>query len=301
MNLEQLTILYRGPLSSCNYGCRYCPFAKRHESATELEGDRRALRRFVAWCVAHPGTRLSILFTPWGEALVHGAYQDALVELSQSAHVRRVAIQTNLSCRLDWVAACDTSRLALWATYHPSEVRRSAFVARCLTLAETGVHFSVGAVGVREHLPEIESLRRELPREIYIWVNAVKELGRYYDAEDIARITAVDPLFGLNLANYPSRGRACKTGSSVVAVDGHGTARRCHFVDEPLGNLYASDFESRLFARPCPNAVCRCHVGYVYLEHLDLDSVFGTRGLERIPLGWPDSGHRRRLPLQRSR
>ena len=26
-------ILYRGPLSSCNYGCEYCPFAKHAESA----------------------------------------------------------------------------------------------------------------------------------------------------------------------------------------------------------------------------------------------------------------------------
>ena len=27
-----LSILYRGPLSSCNYGCEYCPFAKHRET-----------------------------------------------------------------------------------------------------------------------------------------------------------------------------------------------------------------------------------------------------------------------------
>ena len=27
-----LSILYRGPLSSCNYACGYCPFAKRRAS-----------------------------------------------------------------------------------------------------------------------------------------------------------------------------------------------------------------------------------------------------------------------------
>jgi sulfatase maturation enzyme AslB (radical SAM superfamily) len=44
-----LSILYRGPLSSCNYGCEYCPFAKREESYAQLETDRVALLRFVAW------------------------------------------------------------------------------------------------------------------------------------------------------------------------------------------------------------------------------------------------------------
>ncbi|MEN8446791.1 MAG: radical SAM protein, partial [Cyanobacteria bacterium J06555_13] len=28
-----LSILYRGPLLSCNYGCEYCPFAKRQQTA----------------------------------------------------------------------------------------------------------------------------------------------------------------------------------------------------------------------------------------------------------------------------
>src|SRR4051812_7290966 len=65
----KLRILYRGPLSSCNYDCRYCPFAKRHETAAELGRDRGALQRFVAWLSQQFDVRFSILFTPWGEAL----------------------------------------------------------------------------------------------------------------------------------------------------------------------------------------------------------------------------------------
>ena len=49
-----LSILYRGPLSSCNYACGYCPFAKRRETAAELARDRTALERFVAWVAARP-------------------------------------------------------------------------------------------------------------------------------------------------------------------------------------------------------------------------------------------------------
>ncbi len=49
-----LSILYRGPLSSCNYDCPYCPFAKRQETAAELLVDRAALERFVCWIPAGP-------------------------------------------------------------------------------------------------------------------------------------------------------------------------------------------------------------------------------------------------------
>src|SRR5439155_13329710 len=47
-----LSLLYRGPLSSCNYDCGYCPFAKRRETAAELARDRTALGRFVDWVAA---------------------------------------------------------------------------------------------------------------------------------------------------------------------------------------------------------------------------------------------------------
>src|SRR5207249_11955541 len=116
-----LSILYRGPLSSCNYGCGYCPFAKRRETAAELAADRRALERFVDWVAQRERDRFSILFTPWGEAMIRRWYQQAFSELSAMPHVEKVAAQTNLSCRLDWVEDCNKERMALWTTFHPTE------------------------------------------------------------------------------------------------------------------------------------------------------------------------------------
>src|SRR5688500_7215286 len=146
-----LSILYRGPLSSCNYGCEYCPFAKHHETRQELAEDERALARFVDWVArqGERGHRLSILFTPWGEALVRRWYQEALVRLTNLPAVRKAAIQTNLSCRLDWVERCDRARLGLWCTYHPTETSRERFVARCRQLDQRGVRYSVGMVGLK--------------------------------------------------------------------------------------------------------------------------------------------------------
>jgi MoaA/NifB/PqqE/SkfB family radical SAM enzyme len=278
-----LSILYRGPLSSCNYACAYCPFAKHAETAAELANDRSALDRFVAWVAEHPEHEISVLFTPWGEALIRRWYQDALVRLTNLSCVRRAAIQTNLSCALDWIDGCDKNRLALWATYHPTEVERGRFVAKCMELRRRGVRFSVGMVGLKEYAAEAGALRRDLPADVYLWINAYKDRPEYYGEEDIRHFTEIDPLFPVNNQRHPSLGRICRTGHTVIAVDGQGTIRRCHFIKEPLGNLYENDLVAVLAPRPCTNATCGCHIGYVHLEYLHLERVFGDGVLERIP------------------
>jgi hypothetical protein len=278
-----LSILYRGPLSSCNYDCGYCPFAKRLESHGELRLDRDALARFVAWAAAHADIRLGVLFTPWGEALIRPWYQDALIQLSNLPHVRKVAIQTNLSCKLDWVEACDHAKLALWTTYHPGETTRSQFLDRCQELERRGVRYSVGVVGLKEHRAEIEAMRRELPGHVYLWINAAKDRPDEYDADDVRRFTAIDPLFPVNNTRHPSLGRPCDAGETVISVDGDGVMRRCHFIKEPIGNLYADDFADALRPRRCTNATCGCHIGYVHMPELKMATVFGDGLLERIP------------------
>jgi hypothetical protein len=163
-----LAILYRGPLASCNYGCDYCPFAKRKDDRDALARDRAALQRFVAW-VEHEHARapISVMLTPWGEALVHRSYRDAMVRLSLLAHVERVVAQTNLSCDVEWLADGDPRTLALWATFHPGEVARARFVAKVLRVRELGVRISVGIVGLAAHLPEATARRAALPRDVY--------------------------------------------------------------------------------------------------------------------------------------
>jgi MoaA/NifB/PqqE/SkfB family radical SAM enzyme len=279
----RLSILYRGPLESCNYGCAYCPFAKHAETAAERAEDAAALERFVGWVESRRGDHVSVLLTPWGEALTRARYQRALVRLTNAPHVEKAAIQTNLSCRLDWVEDCDKGKLGLWTTYHPSEVARGRFLAKCFELSRRGVRYSVGVVGLKEHAEEIEALRRELPPDVYLWVNAYKRVGGYYDGEDLRRFGAVDPLFHINNRQHPSLGRACLCGESVISVAGDGTVRRCHFIREPLGNIYEEGFEASLRARPCTNDTCGCHIGYVHMPDLGLYRIFGRGVLERVP------------------
>ncbi|MBW1596686.1 STM4011 family radical SAM protein [Streptomyces sp. JJ38] len=281
-----LTILYRGPLASCDYDCPYCPFAKRRDSAHRLRADRAALERFVAWVAEQTGDRVSVLFTPWGEGLVRSWYRRALVELSHLPQVRRVAIQTNLSCRTGWLAEARREVAALWCTYHPGQVPYERFRARCAELTAAGVRYSVGVVGLDAHLAEARRLRAELPPEVYVWVNAAE--GHTYTDEEAARWTEIDPLFGYSRRPHRSAGLPCRTGASVVSVDGEGTVRRCHFVPTELGNLYDGSFRAALRPRACPLASCDCHIGYVHLESLPLYDVFAGGVLERVPAGWPE-------------
>jgi MoaA/NifB/PqqE/SkfB family radical SAM enzyme len=278
-----LSILYRGPLSSCNYGCEYCPFAKHSETAAEHRDDERALDRFVSWVSSRSSDKISVLFTPWGEALIRKRYQQGLVRLTNMPHVRKAVIQTNLSCSLSWVDDCDKLKLALWTTFHPTEVSRARFLARCLELQQRGVRFSVGAVGLKEHAAEIEALRGELPANVYLWINAYKRNEDYYSSEDIERFAAIDALFPVNNQNHPSFGRSCRCGESVISVYGDGSIRRCHFIQETIGNIYEDDLSTVLRDRPCSNRTCGCHIGYVHMDHLKLYQIYGDGVLERIP------------------
>jgi hypothetical protein len=281
-------VLYRGPLSSCNYGCAYCPFGKRSETYAELADDRAALERFLGWVEkqAARGHEVSVLFTPWGEALIRPWYQEALARLTHLSHVRKAAIQTNISCHLNWLSHCNLSKLGLWCTYHPSETSRDRFIARCRELDARCVRYSVGIVGLKENVTEAKALRQELRPDVYLWVNAYKSAGphpSFYAADEIDAFTAIDPLFPINNTRHPSLGKPCRAGDSVFSVDGAGTMRRCHFIREPIGNIYADDWEAALRPSSCTNQTCGCHIGYVHMPSLGLYEVFGDGVLERIP------------------
>ncbi|WP_034263019.1 STM4011 family radical SAM protein [Actinospica robiniae] len=285
-----LTILYRGPLASCDYDCGYCPFAKRRDSPEQLRADRAALARFIEWVAAaeqrEHGEKISVLFTPWGEALTRSWYRNAIVELSHLPHVGKVAVQTNLSCRLGWLDEANRDTTALWCTYHPDQVEFDRFVAKHRHLLDLGIRHSIGIVGQPEHLDAARRLREAIDDGVYLWVNAAE--GKTYTDAEAADWTAIDPLFEVSRHAHPSLGRDCRTGETVISVDGDGNVRRCHFVPrtdptEHLGNLYDGSFRAALRPRPCPLKQCDCHIGYVHMPELGLYGTFRGGVLERVP------------------
>ena len=111
-----------------------------------------------------------------------------------------------------------------------------------------GVRFSAGVVGIPAQLDQARALRRALPSEVYLWVNAAE--GYRYSEPEIAAWEAIDALFRVSVEPHASRGLPCRTGEQVISVFGDGTVPRCHFVPEPLGNLYDGSFRAALGPRP---------------------------------------------------
>lgn len=247
----------------------------------QLEADRRALNRFIAW-IEHSPHQWSLQFTPRGEALIFPWYREAAVKLSHMKHIKKVVFQTNLSCSLHWVCRCNSEVFALWTTYHPGQVEREVFLGQLGRLDKCNIRYSVGMVGMKEHRSEIEAMRRALPETVYLWINAYKDEPGYYDEEDTVFFQTIDPLFQINLQDHASLGETCRTGEQVICIIGDGIVQRCFFVPESIGNIYTDRLESILRPRPCPNSVCDCHIGYVHLDRLGLYDRFRDGLLERI-------------------
>lgn len=278
-----LAILYRGLLASCNYDCSYCPFAKRTDSRAQLGRDRQGLARFVNWLLCQPQHRWKVLFTPWGEALVRPWYRQAVVALTRLEHVDSVAVQTNLSGDIDWLGECRVGRLALWASYHPTEASAEDFRGKVERLHARGVRLCVGMVGVPEFLDDIVDMRRRLPVDVYLWINAQQPRVRPYTPSEFAVLRAVDPLFAVTASRQPSLGRDCRAGEFSFTVDETGAMRRCHFVDDVIGNIHDAAWEEALRPRNCPQRFCDCFLGKAQLQADSLGAFFGDTLLERLP------------------
>ncbi|MFC5405571.1 STM4011 family radical SAM protein [Cohnella soli] len=281
------TIYFRGSLSSCNYDCPYCPFSKNIDSRETLAKDHLQVRKFVDW-VKQQDRQLSLFFNPYGEGLTHLWYRDALVELSHMPHVSKVAIQTNLSANLDWVGQLNPLTAAFWVTYHPGQTKEERFLQQCHKLYTHNVPFSVGSVGVKSSFDSIASLRKNLPSNVYLWINAFKDKADYYSDEDMVWLAQIDPYFSLNAQDYNSLGMPCRAGESVFYVQGDGRIKRCYKDRQVIGNLYRDGLEAIAKQRPCRMNQCDCYIGYIHMESQKLEHIYGEHILERIAL-WEGS------------
>jgi hypothetical protein len=199
-------------------------------------------------------------------------------------------VQTNLSFDVGaFLDEVDAGKLALWTTYHPTEVDERGLEAlhtKWALLRERGVPFSVGVVGTRENLPPLRALRARLDGGVYVWVNAYKREPDYYTPGELAELRAIDPYFDLNNQHYPSRGQPCTAGQRALYLDDEGDLRRCFFVGEVLGNLFRDGWVRLPAPLGCPRATCHCYVGHMHIVDLNFRGVYGKYLAARIPGEW---------------
>jgi MoaA/NifB/PqqE/SkfB family radical SAM enzyme len=286
-----LLVLFRTGLEWCNYTCGYCPWnaTAKGVPAEVFRRDEEHVRRIVDRVAALP-EQVEFFITPKAEYLVLPYWRSAVARLVALPQVRRVTVQTNLSFDVAaFLDEVDNSRLALWTTYHPTEVPAEdveRLHAKWRLLRERGVRFSVGIVGTRDNLPHLHALRRRLDPDVYLWVNAYQREPNYYTAEELAAIRRLDPYFDLNNQYFPSRGRPCSAGERAVYLDEAGDLRRCFFVGDVIGNLFRDGWRTLDLPRPCPRDTCHCYVGHMHIVELGFRGIYGDDLAVRIPGEW---------------
>lgn len=284
INGDHLTLLYRGSLSSCNYACEYCPFSKSRASESEIDRDRAELNRFVEHfeqkSLPTPFSRLSVMFIPWGEALVHGYYHESIIRISKIPEVETIIIQTNLSTSPSWVENAEKGKLSFWCTFHPTQTDIDSFLNLLAVLDEHETRYSVGIVALEEFYDAAMRLRKKLPEQVSCWANPLDDNAAAYSREAVQRWTRFDPFFSHALKQRQTLGTVCRCGQSVFTVSGNGDYRRCPFVHETLGNIYSPDFPVK--AEACPNETCLCFIGYIHWETENRRSLYRGHPLCRI-------------------
>jgi MoaA/NifB/PqqE/SkfB family radical SAM enzyme len=286
-----LLVLFRTRLEWCNFTCGYCPWnAEAHKLPVEaFRDDERRLGRILDRVSELPQP-VEFFITPKAEYLVLPYWRESVGRLLALPQVERVTIQTNLSFDLaDFLGRVEQNKLALWTTYHPSEVNAAGLEElhrKWRLLQEHGVPFSVGMVGTRENLPHLRALRERLNSHVYLWVNAYQREPNYYSAHELAEIRRIDPYFELNNQHFPSQGQPCTAGQQAVYLDDEGDLRRCFFVGDVIGNLYRDGWRTLEGPAPCPKATCHCYVGHMHIVALDFRAIYGRYLAARIPKEW---------------
>lgn len=263
-------IFYRGLIKSCNYSCGYCPFSK-HISKRELEMDKKELERFVACMEQNPLNVGAVQIVPYGEALIHEYYWEAMAALSRIPELEQIGCQTNLSFPVKRMLAVFEKaggcreKLRLWCTFHPTMVSVEDFLEQCSLLEEEKVAYCVGSVGVPEQEKVLAQLRAELSPSVYMWVNPMDGLGRAYTQEEIADFEKIDAFFPYLLKHKKAQPQQCKGClGEALFVHSNGDVTPCNISRKKLGNIYQelSFWNHQQTIKNCGQKECSCFLAY---------------------------------------
>lgn len=276
-------IYYRGGIDFCNYACSYCPFAKKPASWLRVVQEQTNLDKLYRQIQASQD-RVDLMITPYGEALVHPAYQDFICRISKLDQVNKVGIQTNLSLNIDrWLQVCqshraDPSKMMVWATYHGDFADLAAFAGKVNNLS-TALHISAGMVATLKNIDQIKELRRQLWPQVYLWLNPMAQIKHQFQAKDIRDLSQIDPMFAYEF--YPYRHRethasrpafqTCTSYQNIYISRGR-QSNRCFFKDK---QAIAGDCHD--------HRQCDCYLGYSNFRDSKLSHFFGQNQMFRIP------------------
>lgn len=280
-------IYFRGLLSSCNYSCSYCCFAKKEPCKTELSKDKECLNKFCEFIdTTEFKNAVSIFFTPYGEGLIHDHYVEAIGKLAINPKCRYISFQTNLSFNeyefLEKLRALkvDLSKVKLWASCHPEMVSIDEFVDK-VKLLKTSIDLCVGIVAIPGDLENVFELRKQLPHDVYMWINAKEREKTRYTESQIKSLIEVDPLFYNELQRNRVRNNCCSAGTDSVFIRANGDVFACHINKNRMFNIYTN--QSVIEPLSCDKRFCDCYLSYSHRYDLKLERYFGKYTPIRVP------------------
>lgn len=268
-------VYYRGMIDFCNYSCSYCPFAKKRFSEEKIEKEKASLQQL--YDKIRKMQEVELMFTPYGEALVHDFYQEELIRFAKLPNVRAVGIQTNLSLENEKFFTeikNYNDKIKLWATYHCEYADLDRFAEKANRLSQK-LDLSVGMVASGENLGKIYALRQRLNPEIYLWLNAMDKRKYSFSEEEVMHHYEIDPMF---IYEFRS-GRE----NSV-----HPFTFCCSYEHLYIDNgFYSSNcFFKKKHSIPedCnDHKRCDCYLGYSNFKNTPVSNFFGNGLTFRVP------------------
>ena len=269
----------------------------RQTRASSSPRPRRAGERFVAWVARAPGDRRA---RRPRHAVGRGA-DPALVPGRRSPSCRTCrrsrASRSRRTCRARSTGsrARTPSGSRCGARTTPSGRRTTTFVAQCARARPTpACATSVGVVGLREHLAAARALRAALPGRRL----PVDQRGQGARATPPTRSRAwTRDRSAVRLNTRAGRASAARAAPASARSPSTATARCAAATSSPSRSATSTTATgaAALAPRACTQLDCDCHIGYVHLDYLELDKVFATGLLERIPV--PEARAGLRLPV----
>lgn len=146
---------------------------------------------------------------------------------------------------------------------------------------KASIDLCAGIVAIPEDLQDVIELRKKLPKDIYMWVNAKeKEKTRYTDPQ-IKSLIHADPLFSRELQKYRVQYGCCHAGTNNVFIRANGDVFPCHINKNRLFNIYTNSRPALPFQ--CDKKFCDCYLAYSHRSDSGLDRYFGDGTPVRVP------------------
>lgn len=278
--MNKVEYTYRGSLKSCNYTCYYCPFSKKKATSEEINRDRKELADF--FINLDNSSKKNIFITPYGEALIHKYYREEIEKNILRDDIENIGIQTNLSLDVvSWLEGMKSTNLPLdkinlWITCHFEQTDYKKFLSK-INHIYRDINISVGVVGIPEDYDKILKLRKDLPREVYLWINEYSKIMGEYSQDLIEKFQSIDPIFYRK--NEIDFSKSCSCGGESFFVEGSGKVKLCNRNPRILGNFYKKSYFQR---KGCTKKNCDCYLTFSKFDS-DVFNFFGSKKFYRIP------------------